>query len=265
MTCVIPLFAPEHRIKSVTIFKSTNLAEIVRTFEIDLKVRFYALNAKMFRDNIILQPGQTKIEITGLPSALHPESVRVTGLGSGSGSPLRLCDVVCTIASKDTPVVGSGSSYASMNTQAFLVNVPTSLGSAELIRLLKSHLATLQSKKSVREHEAELLVSYATTLRGEHIQPEQMASFLSMFVESSQKSLVARRELDETIVEVQRRIAIEEQQAEKKKGNARGVVDVVVGNGENDKGEDRKVELKLTYGTSSYYLPFPFMSLKLPL
>lgn len=40
MTCVIPLFAPEHRIKSVTIFKSTNLAEIVRTFEINLKVSF---------------------------------------------------------------------------------------------------------------------------------------------------------------------------------------------------------------------------------
>lgn len=265
MTCVIPLFAPEHRIKSVTIFKSTNLAEIVRTFEIDLKVSFSALNVNAFPDQIILQPGQTKIQITGLSSALHSESVRVTGLGSGSGNSLRLYDVVCTVASKDTPAVASSSSYASMNTQMFLANVPTSLGSVEVIRLLKSHLATLQSKKGVREHEASFLVSYGTSLTGEHIPPEQMGSFLSMFTERSQKGLVARTELDETIIQVQHRIAIEEQQMEKKKGNTRGVVDIVVGNGEKDKGEDRKVELKLTYSTFESFLPCLFVSPNLKL
>lgn len=92
-----------------------------------------------------------------------------------------------------------------------------------------------------------------------------MGSFLSMFTERSQKGLVARTELDETIIQVQHRIAIEEQKMEKKKGNARGVVDIVVGNGEKDNGEDRKVELKLTYSTFDHFLPFMFMSLNLKL
>lgn len=50
---------------------------------------------------------------------------------------------------------------------------------------------------------------------------------------------------------------------EEKKRNSRCVVDVVAGNVDKDNGEDRKVELKLTYGTFIGFLPFPFISLKL--
>ncbi|EIN10081.1 hypothetical protein PUNSTDRAFT_102081 [Punctularia strigosozonata HHB-11173 SS5] len=64
--------AGEHPIKAVTIFKS-NRAEIVRTFNVDLKV------------------GQNKIEIFGLSSSVDFDSVRVTGLGDA-----RLFDVTCT-------------------------------------------------------------------------------------------------------------------------------------------------------------------------
>ncbi|KAF8151051.1 hypothetical protein B0H34DRAFT_731171 [Crassisporium funariophilum] len=66
--------APEHTIKSVTVFKSSK-AEVVRTFTLDLK------------------KGQNKIEIRALPSTIDTHSVRVSGLGEA-----RLFGVVCTIA-----------------------------------------------------------------------------------------------------------------------------------------------------------------------
>ncbi|KAF5391620.1 hypothetical protein D9757_002404 [Collybiopsis confluens] len=225
MNTIIPIFAPEHRVKSVTIFKSTNLAEVVRTFDLELK------------------PGSTKISITGLSSVLDPESVRVTGLGTGA---LRLHDVICTTSSKDTPP-GAEHAIASMDTKEFLANIPASLNSTERIRLLNAHLKTLESEKQIRDHESNLLVSYAKTLQGEHIQPEQMSAFLSTFVEIGQKSIVSIREIDEMIVAVRRRIELEEQKLEKKKGAARTRVEITIGNGEKDSGETRRIELKLTY------------------
>ncbi|TFK68241.1 hypothetical protein BDN72DRAFT_769601 [Pluteus cervinus] len=67
------VFATDHQLKSVTVFKS-DTAEIVRNFRLDL------------------QPTQNKIEIVGLSSAIDTRSVRVSGLGEA-----RLFDVVCTV------------------------------------------------------------------------------------------------------------------------------------------------------------------------
>ncbi|PPQ76385.1 hypothetical protein CVT24_007939 [Panaeolus cyanescens] len=68
------LVAPEHPIKSVTIFKSRK-AEVVRVFQLDFK------------------KGQNKLEITQLPSVIDSHSVRVSGLKPTC----RLFDVVCRV------------------------------------------------------------------------------------------------------------------------------------------------------------------------
>lgn len=85
-----------------------------------------------------MQAGPTKIEIesTGLSSALYPESVRVTGLGSGSGTPLRRVLSLLRVRLQFSLVA-----RVPRNTQTILVNVPTSL--FMLIRPFEFHLATL--------------------------------------------------------------------------------------------------------------------------
>ncbi|KAF8071517.1 hypothetical protein FPV67DRAFT_1606272 [Lyophyllum atratum] len=73
-TPTLTINAPDHTIKSVTVFKSSK-AEIVRQFSLDLK------------------PGQNKIQIRSLPSTIDTHSIRVSSLG-----PARLFDVVCTLS-----------------------------------------------------------------------------------------------------------------------------------------------------------------------
>ncbi|KAJ3996702.1 hypothetical protein F5050DRAFT_1757719 [Lentinula boryana] len=86
MTATICVFAPHHPTKSITIFKPSNLAEIVRSFLVEFK------------------PGRNRVEIVGLSSDLDAESVIVTGLGSGANNILRLDDVTASIAYTD-PVI----------------------------------------------------------------------------------------------------------------------------------------------------------------
>lgn len=83
--------------------------------------------ANVFRDRFILQAAPTKIKIksSGLSSALHPESVRVTCLGSGSGSPLRRVLSFLRIRLQLALVA-----RVPMNTQTILANIPTAWGSS---------------------------------------------------------------------------------------------------------------------------------------
>lgn len=61
----------------------------------------------------------------------------------------------------------------------------------DTIRKLKVKKAGLESEKNLREHEADLLVSYARTLTGAHVQPDQLSTFLDSFVERGKKNLGA--------------------------------------------------------------------------
>ncbi|KAF9459031.1 hypothetical protein BDZ94DRAFT_1239542 [Collybia nuda] len=74
MTSPLTFSAPDHPIKSVTVFKSYK-AEVVRTFTVDLSA------------------GQKKVIIKDLPSTIDTQTVRVSGVGGA-----HLLDVVCTIA-----------------------------------------------------------------------------------------------------------------------------------------------------------------------
>lgn len=110
------------------------------------------------------QPGQNKVEIRGLPTCVDPHSVRVSGLVDA-----RLLDVVCTIAN---------------NT---LARDPV----RESLRALRAAKTRVEDEKRIREREARLLRSYATTLDGKHVNPVQMAAFLEGFVEQNRRNLDA--------------------------------------------------------------------------
>ncbi|KAG6872729.1 hypothetical protein C0995_007132 [Termitomyces sp. Mi166 len=198
--------AADHPIKSVTIFKSSK-AEIVRQFSLNLKALISCIKA-----------GQTKVEIRGLSGSIDTDSVRVSGLGEA-----RLCDVLCTIG------VGKDMSYA-----------PDS--SSEIIRLLQVKKYALESEKRVREHEADLLVSYAKTLSGEHVPPTQMITFLESFVEHGRQNLNNITELNEKIIALDRQIERETEKSVSKKGNAQGEVTII-----QSADNSRTVDLKLTY------------------
>ncbi|KAJ6543618.1 hypothetical protein DFH09DRAFT_1041079 [Mycena vulgaris] len=160
-----------------------------------------------------LQSGSTKIELTELPSCIDTHSVRVSDLADA-----RLFDVTCTTR-----------------------HVPFNK-SSETVRLLQAQKFSLQGEKRVRDHESDLLVTYAKTLSGEHISPTQMGTFLESFVQQGRKNLEAIAELDEKIVALDRQIEAELQKEATKKGGPTGEVTIVVGTD-----SDTHVDLKLTY------------------
>ncbi|KAK7055911.1 hypothetical protein R3P38DRAFT_2849558 [Favolaschia claudopus] len=198
MPASLKFSARENPIKSVTVYKSRK-AEVVRIFSLDLK------------------SGNTKIEITELPSCIDTQSVRVSGLGDA-----RLYDVVCK--THDTPESKFTTKYS------------------EAMRLLKAQKVALEGEKRVRDHESDLLVSYAKTLKGEHVSPTQMGEFLVSFVEQGRKNLEAVAELDEKIVVLDRKIEAEQRKEASKKGESSGEVSIVLGTD-----SAAHVDIKLTY------------------
>lgn len=113
---------------------------------------------------------------------------------------------------------------------------------SEVIRLLETKKNGLQSQKRVMEHQADLLVSYAKTLTGEHVSPTAMSDFLKSFVTKGSENLEAVAQIDEKIVEINRQIAKETAKAALKTGEANGQVTVVI-----VAASEASVELKLTY------------------
>jgi len=177
-----------------------------------------------------------------LPSTIDTHSVRVSGLGDA-----RLSDVVCTIGADNE------ASYA-----------PD--GSSELTRLLEAQKQALEKEKDIREREAELLLNYANTLTGEHVNPTNMSSFLETFVEQGRSNLkavsnllrtwfVSRNSYYPQVAELSEKILITDRQIEKEKekkalkiGDIKGKVSVILGTDAST-----TVDLKLTYST--YILP----------
>ncbi|KAF8230822.1 hypothetical protein L208DRAFT_1459442 [Tricholoma matsutake] len=165
-----------------------------------------------------IKGGQTKIHITKLPSSLDTNYIRI----STGSSDVQVLDVMGGISMikehKDT------------------------------IRKLKVKKAGLESEKNLREHEADLLVSYARTLTGAHVQPDQLSTFLDSFVERGKKNLGAVTTLTEEILAIERSIQEQTDKAITKKGEARAQVSVVL-----TSEELQTVVLKLTYIVSNLH------------
>ena len=94
--------------------------------------------------------------------------MRVSGLGSAA----RLLDVACTIATSKS------ASY-----------LPDS--STEVIRKLRVRKNTLERERTLRNNESRLLLAYAETLNGEHVNPQQMTAFLEGFMQQGKKIIQA--------------------------------------------------------------------------
>ncbi|KAJ7650911.1 hypothetical protein FB45DRAFT_889070 [Roridomyces roridus] len=170
-------------------------------------------NAEVVRIfQVALQSGSNKIEITELPSCIDTHSVRVSGLGDA-----RLFDVVCTTRDK-------------------------SKKPSEAVRALKAKKAALHSERRVRDHESDLLVSYAKTMTAEHVPPKEISSILQSFVDHGRKNIDAVAELDEKLAALDLEIEAEQQKETFKKGLTTGEVTVVVGTD-----SAIHVDLKLTY------------------
>ena len=108
------------------------------------------------------------MEIRGLSSFIDTHLVRVSGLGSAA----RLLDVACTIATSKS------ASY-----------LPDS--STEVIRKLRVRKNTLEREPTLRNYESRLLLAYAETLNGEHVNPQQMTAFLEGFMQQGKKIIQA--------------------------------------------------------------------------
>ena len=179
-----------------------------------------------------------------MSSTIDTRSVRVSGLGD-----VRLSDVVCTIGA-DT----AESLYA-----------PDS--SPELIRRLTAQKQALEKEKRIRDQEAELLVSYAKTLTGEHVTPSDMLNFLESFVERGRLNLKAVSdhdlptwfiprnssgsqvaELREKVLAIHYQIETEKEKKASKMGDVKGNVSVIL-----EADAATTVDLKLTYST--YFPP----------
>jgi hypothetical protein len=163
------------------------------------------------------------VDITGLPSCIDTDSIRVSGLGQA-----RLCDVVCTIGDQS---------------ESHEKDSPT-----ETIRLLKKKKQELSSQKTMLETLVEIHVAYGRTLTGEHIKPSDMSDFLDNFAEHGRNNLATLSSLSEEIVMVDRLIVQETAKLLLKRGRSTGEVSVVIGTD-----EDGSVELKLTYSAFNLF------------
>ncbi|KDQ50394.1 hypothetical protein JAAARDRAFT_42021 [Jaapia argillacea MUCL 33604] len=198
MVSVTNIKASDHPVKAVTVFKSSK-AEVLRTFSLDL------------------QPGQNKIQITGLPSSIDTESARISGLGDA-----RLFDVVCTL----TPPKPLSQSASQSTTH----------------HALQTQKLALEAERKVRTQESDILLAYGETLKAQDVPPEQLLSFLSKFVELGLANKKAVAEIDRKILEVQKEIDKETKKVPEKKGATNGEVTVVIVS-ENG----GHLDLKLTY------------------
>lgn len=150
---------------------------------------------------------------------------------------------------------------------------PTKEHKDSSIRALKVKKSGLESEKHLREHEADLLVSYAKTLHGEHVQPDQASTFLDGFVDRGKKNLLAVATtslilypklinayqvtaLTEQIIAIERSIQQETDKALAEKGDTRAHVTIVLATD-----VPQKVVLKLTYRAFSLpiFLPLSYM------
>jgi hypothetical protein len=113
--------------------------------------------------------------------------------------------------------------------------------------VLQHYRHDLTSWDSVRTQEANMLVQYGMSLKGDDIAPEKAISFLSTFVESGQDNIEAARKIDEEIITIDREIQRLLDQTSEKKGDTDGDVAIVL-HAKNAS----TVELRLTYRKPSY-------------
>ncbi|KAI0263076.1 hypothetical protein BC834DRAFT_828113 [Gloeopeniophorella convolvens] len=197
MASAIILRADEHVIKSVNVFKSGR-ADITRFF------------------NISLKPGQSKVQISRLPSSIDTESVRVSGLGNA-----QLFDVVCSI----------GRGTGEINPQS----------TSEAIRKLHVKKSVLAKKLDVLDSISNIMEGYSKSLIGDFVGPKQADAHFERLLTRADAIVSVRSDLEEEIFQLSRQLNYLSTEM-KKRGKTDGEVTVVIMTEQST-----TVELKLAY------------------
>ncbi|KAF7773153.1 hypothetical protein Agabi119p4_5320 [Agaricus bisporus var. burnettii] len=168
---LISIVASKHPVASVMVFKSSQ-AEVTRYFDVDLK------------------RGRNKITISKLPTTIEKESIRISMIEKeSSNTPLEksrlnyLSDIVCSPA--DDPGYD-----------------PTRY----TLRALELKRSGLESEKRLLDAQAEVMVSYARSLTGEHASLNDIDNFLSTFGERGRKNINEVLKIEEQIATIDEQI-----------------------------------------------------------
>jgi hypothetical protein len=221
MTSTVKLNADNYPIKSVTVFKS-NKAEVVRVFDVLLQVSqpLRVLNDKTLSTRVnLLQPGQSKIQISHLPGSIDTESARVSGLGDA-----QLSDVVCSV----------GRGVEEIDTES----------TNEVIRKLRVKKEALIDDREDLDDISGTVYEYSKTLVAGTVSPNLAEKFFENLVTRSQTLRSQRVELEEEILQLTRQINVLSSAEEKRQGKSDGEVTVVI-----MAKQATEIELKLTYRT----------------
>jgi hypothetical protein len=167
----------------------------------------------------LLQPGQSKIQISHLPGSIDTESARVSGLGDA-----QLSDVVCSV----------GRGIEEVDKQS----------TSEVIRKLKVKKDALIDDKDALEDIASTVIGYSKTLVGDTVSPNRAEKFFENLLTRSQTLRSQRVEMDEEILQLTRQIDVLSSAEERKQGKSDGEVTVVI-----MAKQATEIELKLTYRT----------------
>lgn len=108
MRSPIDLKAADHPVKAVSIFSqttwsgfggNTGKAEVLRVFNVELKVCTTATLLAFGLSELFLQEGENRVHIHGLSSNIDRDSARVSGLSED----IRVFDVVCSLKPQQYP------------------------------------------------------------------------------------------------------------------------------------------------------------------
>lgn len=116
---------------------------------------------------------------------------------------------------------------------------------SDYVRELEAEKARLEGQRRVVDHHADLLLSYAKGLTGEHVKPDDMAGFLEKFLTIGTKNVDNIQDIERRVADIDEKLKKEhEEPTEKVDGSSkrRAKVKLVI-NAE----DDHEAEISLTY------------------
>ncbi|KAF5359447.1 hypothetical protein D9756_002930 [Leucocoprinus leucothites] len=198
----IRIVASDHPVTSVMILKSSK-AEVSRSF------------------NMSLKEGRNRVTIKKLPTTIDVQSVRLSILNL-DGTPsenTHLSDMVCSAS--DAP------SYD-----------PSKLK----LHALEIRRSGLLSEKKLLDTQAEVMVTYARTLTGEHTGTKDIDTFLDAFSNRGRKNIEAVMKIEGQIAELDNQIQEENRKKTLVKGSVNTELGIVIA-----ADNDTQIQLNLTY------------------
>jgi hypothetical protein len=118
----------------------------------------------------------------------------------------------------------------------------------DYVRELEVERARLDGQRRVIDHHADLLLSYAKGLTGEHVKPDDMAGFLEKFLTIGAKNVESIQDIESRIADIDEKLKKErEEPTEKADGSIKRKAKVkLVINAE----DDHEAEISLIYRES---------------